>query len=29
MIQKMGSLKDLVDKLPGMGDMFPGGCPPA
>jgi signal recognition particle subunit SRP54 len=26
MIQKMGSLKDLVDKLP-MGDMFPGGLP--
>ena len=26
MIQKMGSLKDLVDKLP-MGNMFPGGLP--
>jgi len=26
MIQKMGSLKDLVDKLP-LGNMFPGGLP--
>src|SRR6204780_1471776 len=26
MIQKMGSLKDLVDKLP-LGGMFPGGLP--
>jgi len=26
MIQKMGSLKDLVDKLP-IGNMFPGGLP--
>src|SRR5678816_2071356 len=26
MIQKMGSLKDLVDKLP-LGGMFPGGMP--
>jgi signal recognition particle subunit SRP54 len=26
MIQKMGSLKDLVDKLP-IGNMFPGGMP--
>ena len=26
MIQQMGSLKDLVDKLP-MGNMFPGGLP--
>ena len=23
MIQKMGSLKDLVGKMPGMGDMLP------
>jgi signal recognition particle subunit SRP54 len=28
MIQKMGSLKDLVDKLP-LGGMFPGGLPRA
>ena len=26
MIQQMGSLKDLVDKLP-LGGMFPGGLP--
>ncbi len=26
MIQKMGSLKDLVGKMPGMGDMIPAGA---
>lgn len=26
MIQKMGSLKDLVDKIPGMGNMMPPGA---
>jgi signal recognition particle subunit SRP54 len=26
MIQKMGSLKDLVDKIPGMGNMLPPGA---